>query len=160
MLKPCQQKTEKQKPWLALEPQVGSGFCIGQDIEILAVQGDDIPSMDVRCHFWISYYLKGVCNSNRGVQNYHQTLSLSRYAHLAAWKEHYCGSDKIPTVQEVDGPTYIGRLVSFSSSLSGRSQQKRGSYTGWVKQGIRATQAPVPKAPGENESPLSPLPRR
>ena len=82
--------------------QIGTGFWIQTEIKEAAANGVDIPHKDNRRQFFLSYHIKGVCNTHCGSQHLHIPLSQSKFGRLGKWSDHYCVGDESPPVQEVD----------------------------------------------------------
>ena len=57
--------------------QVAPGFFLQRAINAAADQGVEITLIDNRLHFFLSYHLKGVCNSHCGGRNSNHIMSQS-----------------------------------------------------------------------------------
>ena len=78
------------------------GFRIQTAIDEAEANGFNIPQMDNRCHFCLSYNFKGVCNTYFGGRKSHRPLSQSKFGRIGKWQDRYCVRDEAPPVQEVD----------------------------------------------------------
>ena len=86
------------------DPQmkIGPGFRIWTAIDAAAASRVDIPQTENGRHFYLSYHLKGVCNTHCGGRHFHRPMSQSKFGRIVEWHNRYCGGDKAPLVQEID----------------------------------------------------------
>ena len=84
------QEVEKN-PYSDPQLQGGPYLQIRCVIEEAANQEVNIPTTDDSCHFFLSFHLKGVCNSNCGGQNSHRGLSQRELDQLVGWHKKFCG---------------------------------------------------------------------
>ena len=58
--------------------------------------------MDNSRQFFLSYHIKGLCNTHCGGKHSHRPLSQIEFRRLGEWRDRYCGGDEAPPVREVD----------------------------------------------------------
>ena len=59
----------------APQMQIGPGFRIRLAIDEAELNGVNTPLIEESCHFFLSYHLKGVCNTHFGGWHLHRLLS-------------------------------------------------------------------------------------
>ena len=101
--------------------QVVPGFRLHYAIGATVEEGVDIPLMDDGQHFYLSYHLKRVYNSNDGFRHLHRTMLQGKMGLPMARKERLCVKDANPPVNVVE-TDYYGRGVSLSTSAYNQSR--------------------------------------
>ena len=108
--------------------QVVPGFRLRQSMQqVLEATDTPVPQTDDGYVFYLSYHLKGVCNSNYGGRHAHRTLSSHEQGVLSAWKSRYCAAQ--PPVAEIADPPWALRGGSVgNTTLSTRSRSSQGTH--------------------------------
>ena len=99
-------------------------FRLQWKIDAVEEQGVDIPMMNDRKNFCLSYHFKGVCNLHCGGRHPHRTMSQAEMGKMSTWKDRFCGADSASPIQTVDAG-YYGSVVSASTALTTRSRWTR-----------------------------------
>ena len=107
--------------------QVGPRFRLYPSLEQAAETSvTPVPQTDDDCPFCLSYYLKGVCNSNCGGRHAHRTLSSHDQGVLSAWKSRFCTAQ--PPVTKITAPHWApGGGSVVNTTLYTRSRRSQGT---------------------------------
>ena len=100
--------------------QVGMVFKLSLAMDMAADMTRELVTLtDAGRLFGMSYYLKGVFNSNFGVRNSHRNLSNSEQSVLEYWKWKLCGTIALPVPE-------LNTILLVQTTLRSRGHRTRG----------------------------------
>ena len=73
-------------------------FRLQWKIDAVEEQGVDIPMMNDRKNFCLSYHFKGVCNLHCDVRHSYCTMFQADIGQMSIWKYRFCGADSFPHI--------------------------------------------------------------